>query len=59
MEWKMGYSRMWGNEGIGTGTKPGGIQNSCDVKERMAYVKLEGFRFVQKKDYLPIKREID
>ena len=31
----------------------------CAVEERMAYVKLEGFHFVQKKDYLPIKREID
>ena len=31
----------------------------CEVEERMAYVKLEGFCFVQKKDYLPIKREID
>ena len=31
----------------------------CAVEERMAYVKLKGFCIVQKKDYLPIKREID
>ena len=45
----------------GLGQEPNlvGYSTGCEVEERMAYVKLEGFRFVQKKDYLPIKREID